>query len=199
MRTYTLVEEQEEQEEQFTANDQEALFRHVFDNLRNVITCAALTLAGAGIIKFREDLEPFGSNVNAAVGVLLIFTAFYLCGWNMVNGYKKIATSTQGKTKAGVCVLAFLVYGFLAFAALQAWAMLQTKQLYIATPGTAVGRVPDAPVSLSLTLDCSLDPKSTCTKSVVLAPYIGYPEDMLDSSVVTFLIEDYIPWTDAPL
>lgn len=193
MRTFTLIEEQP------AVYDQDALFQHVFDNLRNVIVCAILTLAGAGVIKFRVDLEPFGATINAAVGILLILTAFFLCGWNMVNGYKKIVISTQGTTKAGVYVLAFLVYGFLVFAVLQAWGMLQTKKLHTAVPGIAMEKAKHAPAPLTLTLDCSLDPASACTKNVVLVPYIAYQEDMRGSSAVTFLIEDYIPWTDEVL
>ncbi|SCX91315.1 hypothetical protein SAMN05216420_101315 [Nitrosospira sp. Nl5] len=193
MRTFILIEDQP------ATNDQDALFQHVFDNLRNVIICATLTLAGAGVIKFRTELEPFGATINAAVGILLILTAFFLCGWNMVNGYKRIVTSTQGTTKAGVYVLAFLVYGFLAFAVLQAWGMLQTKKLHTAVPAVAVERVKHAPAPFTLTLDCSLDPASACTKNVVLVPYTAYQEDMRNSSVVSFLIEDYIPWTDAVL
>jgi hypothetical protein len=192
MRTFTLVEEQS------TANDQDALFQHVFDNLRNVIICAILTLAGAGVIKFRASLEPLDSTINAAVGILLILTAFFLCGWNMANGYKKIVTSTRGTTKAGVYLLALLIYGFLIFAVLQAWAMLQAKQLHNPASDTAVERAQPAPAPFTLTLDCSLDPGSACIKSVVLVPYIAYQENMLDSSAV-FLIEGYIPWTDALL
>lgn len=193
MRTFTLIEEQP------AVYDQDALFQHVFDNLTNVIICAILTLAGAGVIKFRADLEPLGATINAAVGILLILTAFFLCAWNMVNGYKKIVISTQGPIKAGVYVLAFLVYGFLAFAVLQAWGMFQTKKLYAAVPAIAVERVKYASTPLTLTLDCSLDPASACTKNVILVPSIAYPEDMSGSAVATFLIEDYIPWTDAIL
>ena len=193
MRTFTLVEEQS------AANDQDALFQHVFDNLRNVIICAILTLAGAGVIKFRANLEPLDSTINAAVGILLILTAFFLCGWNMANGYKRIVTSTRGTTKAGVCVLAFLIYGFLIFAVLQAWAMLQPKQSHIAASDPAVERAQPVPAPFTLTLDCSLDPGFACVKSVVLVPYIAYQENVPDSSAAVFLIEGYIPWTDVLL
>lgn len=191
MRTFTLVEEQ------LTAGNQDAVFQHVFDNLRNVIICAILTFAGAVVIKFRANLVPSDPTINAAIGILLILTALFLCGWNMVNGYRKIVTSTRGIVKAAIFVLAFLIYGFLIFAMLQAWAMLQPKQSHIALSNAAVERIQPAPAPLTLTLDCSLDPGSPCIKSVVLMPYMVYQENMYDSSVAVFLIEEYVPWTDA--
>jgi len=201
MRTFTLVEEEgEEADAEAEADDQDALFKHVFDNLRNALICAALALAGAGIIRWRADLEFFGSTINAAIGVLLILTAFFLCGWNIVNGCKNILTPARGATKIGLYVFASLVYGFLGFAVLQAWAMVQAKQLRIAAPDITVGRAQHGPVPLTLTLDCSLDPEVVCIKSVVLVPSITdqeNQEDMLGSSVASFFIEGYIPWLEA--
>lgn len=198
MRTFIVIEDQEEPEEEAEADDQHALFKHVFDNLRNTVICAVLALAGAGIIKYRRELEFFDSTINAAAGTLLILAVFFLCGWNMVNGYKKIVMSTKGTTRIGLYVLAFLLYGFLAFAVLQAWAMLQAKQPSITVPDTAVERTHGMHPPLGLTIDCSLDPESTCTKNVVLAPYSMNQGNALDSSVAIFLIDGYLPWKETP-
>lgn len=198
MRTFTLVEEEEEEEEA-EAGDQEVLFKHVFDNLRNTLICAALALAGAGIVKYREDLELFDSAINATVGILLILTSFFLCGWNTVDGYKKILLPARGATKAGLYILASLIYGFLAFAGLQAGAMFQPKQLQLTSLDIMAGRE-DPPAFLTLTLDCSLDPEAECSKSVVLVSDLANQEigeDRAGLSVDPSLIEGYEFWPDA--
>ena len=199
MRTFTLVEEDGEEADPYT-DDQDALFKHVFDNLRNALICAALALTGAGIIKWRADLEFFGSNINATIGILLIVTAFFLCGWNIVNGRRNILIRAGGGARVALYILASLVYGFLVFVVFQAWAMVQPKQLRIATSDIMIGKTQDGPVPLVLTLDCSLDPEIACIKSVVLLPPMTDQEnreDMLGSSVASFFIEGYIPWLGA--
>ncbi len=199
MRTFTLVEEEGEDADAEAA-DQDALFKHVFDHLRNALICAVLALAGAGIIKWRSDLEFFGSTINAAIGVLLILTTCFLCGWNIVKGCKNILMPARGATKVGLYLLASLVYGFLAFVAFQAWAMGQTKHSRMAAPDLMVGRAQHGLEPLTLTLDCSLDPEVACIKSVVLLPPMRnqeHQEDMPGSSVATFFIDGYIPWLGA--
>ena len=131
MRTFTLIEEEGEETE-VEADDQDALFKRVFDSIRNVIICAALAIAGAGVIKWRADLQFLGPTINAAIGILLILIALLLCIWNMVHGCKVILAPAEGATKVGLYILGSFVYGFLAFALLQTWATVQAKPLHMA-------------------------------------------------------------------
>lgn len=77
MHTFIMIEEESEEIEAETG-DRDALFKSVFDNIRNIIVCAALAIAGAGVIKWRADLHFFGPIINATIGILLIFIAFLL-------------------------------------------------------------------------------------------------------------------------
>jgi hypothetical protein len=204
MRTFTLIEEEEGEETLAEAGDQDedALFKRVFDSIRNVIICAALAIAGAGVIKWRADLQFLGPTINAAIGILLILTALLLCIWNMVNGCKVILAPAKGTTKVGLYILGSFVYGFLGFALLQTWAMVQAKPLHMAASDITVARTQHNPASLTLTLDCSLDPEVACIKSVVLVPHVTEvtdkenQEDMPGSSIASSFIEGYIPWSN---
>ena len=203
MRTFTLIEEEEGEETVAEAGGQDALFKRVFDSIRNVIICAALAIAGAGVIKWRADLQFFGPTINAAIGILLILTALLLCVWNMVNGCKVILAPAKGTAKVGLYILGSFVYGFLGFALLQTWAMVQAKPLHMMAPDITVARTQHNPAPVTLTLDCSLDPEVACIKSVVLVPHVTEvtdqqnQEDMLRSSVASSFIEGYIPWSNA--
>ena len=203
MRTFTLIEEEEGEETVAEAGGQDALFKRVFDSIRNVIICAALAIAAAGVIKWRADLQFFGPTINAAIGILLILTALLLCIWNMVNGCKVILAPAKGTAKVGLYILGSFVYGFLGFALLQTWAMVQAKPLHMMAPDITVARTQHNPAPVTLTLDCSLDPEVACIKSVVLVPHVTEvtdqqnQEDMLRSSVASSFIEGYIPWSNA--
>ena len=203
MRTFTLIEEEEGEETVAEAGGQDALFKRVFDSIRNVIICAALAIAGAGVIKWRADLQFLGPTINYAIGILLILTALLLCIWNMVNGCKVILAPAKGATKVGLYILGSFVYGFLGFALLQTWAMVQAKPLHMAAPDITVARTQHTPAPVTLTLDCSLDPEVACIKSVVLVPHVTEvteqqsQEDMPRSSVASSFIEGYIPWSNA--
>lgn len=209
MRTFTLIEEEEGEETVVEAGGQDVLFKRVFDSIRNVIICAALAIAGAGVIKWRADLQFLGPTINYAIGILLILTALLLCIWNMVNGCKVILAPAKGTTKVGLYILGSFVYGFLGFALLQTWAMVQAKPLHMVASNITVARTQHAPAPVTLTLDCSLDPEAACIKSVVLVPQVTEvtevkevaeqekQEDMPRSSVASSFIEGYIPWSNA--
>ena len=77
MHTFIIIEEESEEIEAETG-DRDALFKGVFDNIWNIIVCAALAIAGAGVIKWRADPHFFGPIIDAAIGILLIITAFLL-------------------------------------------------------------------------------------------------------------------------
>jgi hypothetical protein len=198
MRTFTLVEEHEEIEVE--ADDQDGRFRHIFDHLRNIMICAALALAGTGIVAYRAELQFFGSTLNAAVGILLILTSSVLGGWNIVEGYKKILAPAEGSAKIWLYVLTLLLYGFLAFVLLQAGATMMQAKSPRATVSDIVADQVQTPVPLTLTLDCSLDPKATCTKSVIFISYIPdweYQEGILASSIESFFMGEPLTWPDA--
>lgn len=166
--------------------------------------CAALALAGTGIVAYRAELQFFGSTLNAAVGILIILISLVLGGWNIVEGYKKILAPAEGSAKVWLYALTFLLYGFLAFVLLQAGATMIQAKSPRATVSDIVTDQIHTPVPLTLTLDCSLDPKATCTKSVIFTSYIPdweYQEGILTSSIESFFMGEPVTWpdTEAPL
>lgn len=132
------------EEKQLKAEGYDALIKHVFDNLRNLLICISLAIAGGAVFKYRADLS-FGSTANVIIGVLVIFTAIGLFGWNMLHGIDKLIRPVKGTRKAWRFVPFSVLYMFSVITVFQALVLLQTeKQLRPQTnnvaPNTVVKR-----------------------------------------------------------
>lgn len=127
------------EEKKAKADAQDALIKHVFDNLRNVLICATFTVAGGAVLKYRADLA-LGFVFNTVIGVLVILTAFWLFTWNMIHGVEKFIRPIKGTKKAWLIVPFALVYMFSVFAIFQAWPRAQAEQMNKAAPKTVAER-----------------------------------------------------------
>jgi hypothetical protein len=120
------------EEKKAEAEAQDALIKHVFDNLRNVIICVTLVLAGGAVIKYRAVL-PLGSTFNTVIGVLVILSAGGLFGWNMVHGVEKVIRPVKGTRKSWPLVLFASVYMFCVLTVFQALVRTQAEQQFRTT------------------------------------------------------------------
>ncbi len=102
------------------------LIKHVFDNLRNVVICVTIALAGSAIIRYRTEL-PFGSTINLIIGLLVIAAAIFLFWWNMVHGVEKLIRPIKGTRKSWIFIPVAAVYMFSILAILQASIMDKSK------------------------------------------------------------------------
>jgi cytochrome c oxidase assembly factor CtaG len=116
------------EEKKANSEAHDSLIKHVFDNLRNVLICATIALAGGAVIKYRVEL-PFGSTFNLIIGVLVTLAAFSLFTWNMIHGVEKLIRPVKG-TKIGWLLMPFaVVYMFSIFAVFQSSIMDQSQPL----------------------------------------------------------------------
>lgn len=107
------------EEKKAKAEAQDSLIKHVFDNLRNVVICATMALAGGAVIKYSTEL-PLGSTFNVIIGTLVIIAAFCLFSWNMVHGVEKLIRPVKGTRKSWLLIPFAVVYMFSILAVFQA-------------------------------------------------------------------------------
>ncbi|MDP4027550.1 MAG: hypothetical protein Q8P42_01075 [Gallionella sp.] len=86
------------EERKARSDAQDALIKHVFDHLRNVLICVALIVASGAVLKYRADL-PFDSAFNIVISVLVFISACGLFVWNMIHGIEKIIRPVKGTKK----------------------------------------------------------------------------------------------------
>lgn len=107
------------EEKKAKANAEDLLIKQVFDNVRNILICIALALAGGAVIKYRLDL-PFGSTFNLIIGILIILAAISLFMWNAVHGLEKLAQPVKGTRKSWLLIPFMALYIISILAVLQA-------------------------------------------------------------------------------
>lgn len=107
------------EEKKAKADAEDLLIKQVFDNVRNILICIALALAGGAVIKYRLDL-PFGSTFNLIIGILIILAAISLFMWNAVHGLEKLAQPVKGTRKSWLLIPFMAVYIISILAVLQA-------------------------------------------------------------------------------
>lgn len=86
------------EEKKAKAQAQDSLIQHVFDNLRNLVICATMVLAGGAVIKYSTELS-LDSTFNVTIGTLVILAAFCLFSRNMVHGVVKLIRPVKGTRK----------------------------------------------------------------------------------------------------
>jgi hypothetical protein len=129
-------------EEQLTAEEKkvkadahDALIKHVFDNVRNVLICTTFAVSGVAVLKYSAGLA-FGSEFNTAIGLLVFVSAFGLCVWNMLHGVEKLIRPIKGTRKAWLMVPFAIVYMLSVFAVFQAWSRALAEPMNRSVPTT---------------------------------------------------------------
>jgi fumarate reductase subunit D len=107
------------EEKNAKAEAEDLLIKQVFDNVRNILICVALALAGGAVIKYRLDL-PFGSIFNGIIGSLIVLAAISLFMWNAVHGIEKLARPVKGTRKSWLLIPFVAVYIISILAVFQA-------------------------------------------------------------------------------
>ena len=115
------------EEKKAKSDAQDALIKHVFNHLRNILICVALTVAGGAVWKNSADL-PFNSTFNIATSVLIIISAFVLFTWNMIHGVEKIIRPVKGTNKAWRIVPFAVAYMLVIIVMFQAVTRAQIEQ-----------------------------------------------------------------------
>ena len=115
------------EEKKVKADAHDALIKHVFDNIRNLLISVTLAVAGGAVLRFRADLL-FGSAFNLAIGILVLFSSVGLFFWNMAHGAEKLIRPVKGTRKAWRLVPFAIVYMLAFLAIFQAWARTQAEQ-----------------------------------------------------------------------
>lgn len=120
-----MLDDLAQKEEQLKVEAQNALIKHVFDNLRNLLICISLTVGGLAVFKYRAAFG-LGSTINTIISGLIVLTALGLFLWNMFHGIRKFSRPVSG-TKKALCMLPFaLLYMFASITVFQALFQLQT-------------------------------------------------------------------------
>lgn len=134
-------------EQKIKAEASDALIKHVFDNLSNVLICTTIAIAGAAVIRNR-DLLALGPEVNTILGIAILFSALALLGWNMIHGIERIIRPIKGSRKSLLFALLAAVYMFAVLAVFHAWSLTQVQQISRIAPYTTVEMdAPQAAVS----------------------------------------------------
>jgi Kef-type K+ transport system membrane component KefB len=123
-----LGEKMTNEEKKANSEALDASIKHVFDNLRNVIICATIALAGGAVIKYRLEL-PLGAKFNLIIGILVIVAAFVLFTWNMIHGVEKLIRPVKKTKKSWLLIPFAIVYMFSIFAVFQSTIIDQSQQL----------------------------------------------------------------------
>lgn len=136
-----------QEEKRLKAEAQDALIKHVFDNIRNLLICISLTIAGGAVFKYRSEMQ-LGSTINVIVAVLVLLAASGLFAWNIHHGVEKLIRPVKGTKRAWLFAPLAMIYMFSVITVSQALLLLQTErqlrpQTNVVTSNTAHKR--DAP------------------------------------------------------
>ncbi|MBI5451031.1 MAG: hypothetical protein HY940_06705 [Gammaproteobacteria bacterium] len=127
----------EEVKEEQAAED--ALYKHVFDSLRNLFICVALIAAGFVVMNFKRELTPADistfnafammlSGDNEIFGVLVIISASALFIWNMIYSIDRIFRPFKNSWKFLLILPVFSLYVCLMYAVFFVMADFQRNQ-----------------------------------------------------------------------
>lgn len=117
---------QEEIDKRQNAHD--ALIKHVFDNIRNLLMCSSLAFAGGAAFKLRSEVT-INSTISGIIAAFVIFIAVGLLFWNMIHGIDKIIRPVKGTRKIWYYFPFMLLYVFSAIVVFEALLLLQSDKI----------------------------------------------------------------------
>lgn len=124
------------EETKIKAEARDALIKHVFDNLRNVLICATLGVGGVAIIKHSSVLA-LGSMFNTFLGFFVLLSAIFLLAWNMGHGIERVTRPLKGKRNHWLAFPFAVVYALAVLAVFHAWSLVQVQLISYSVPYAA--------------------------------------------------------------
>ncbi len=121
-----MVEKLTDEQQKQKTEALDALYSHIFTNLRNLGISISLMMAGGAIFKYREELQ-FGSTINAIISLVVCLAAAGLLLWTIWHGIEKFARPVKGQWAAWRIIPFAILYSISVIVVFQAMLLLNAE------------------------------------------------------------------------